>query len=216
MPASNQRDEEYVLDLSKLSFYKKYFGKLLNALLVSCVLNIGFLAAFVVTKNQKVEREYFGMDFKTGRQMPMVPLGNPYVSQQKLLDFTVECVGQANTFDFANTTTQLQRNSRCFTPDGWSTFMEALDKSGNVELVKKQKLVTTAVPIAAPVITRQGNKKGIYTWEIEVPFLVSYQGGQSGRTVATQKMLVTLLISRVSNYESEDGLGIAQYIGSDL
>lgn len=146
----------------------------------------------------------------------MVPLSEPFVSPQKLLDWTVECVGGANSYDFVHWQKQLQRNSQCFTPDGWSMFMDALDRSGNLDLVKKQRLVTSAVPLAAPVVTNQGMRRGVWTWQIEVPFIVSFQGGQGGRTVVTQKTLVTLLVTRVNPFESRDGLGIAQYLGGDL
>ncbi|MEV1705720.1 DotI/IcmL family type IV secretion protein [Pseudomonas aeruginosa] len=216
MSGTSPRDDEHCLDLSRLQFYKKYFGKLLSALIFSIALNFVTGGAFVWVKTRDVEREYFGQDSVTGRLTQMVPLSEPFVSPQRLLDWTVECVGGANSYDFVHSQEQLQRNSQCFTPDGWSMFMEALDRSGNLDLVKKQRLVTSAVPLAAPVVTNQGMRRGVWTWQIEVPFIVSFQGGQGGRTVATQKTLVTLLVTRVNPFESRDGLGIAQYLGGDL
>lgn len=83
MSGTSPRDDEHCLDLSRLQFYKKYFGKLLNALIFSIVLNFVTGGAFVWVKTRDVEREYFGQDSVTGRLTQMVPLSEPFVSPFK-------------------------------------------------------------------------------------------------------------------------------------
>lgn len=212
---SKSRDEEYVLSLARLAFYKKYFGHLIWAVIIAIAV-IGILvAAFVVVKNQRVEREYFAVDSQTGRLVPMVPLSEPYISRPALLTWVQECVTGANTYDFVNYQRQFQQNSQCFTADGWQQFMTAVERAGTLETVKSQRLVAGAVANGAPVITREGLRKGTYTWEIEFPITVTYQGGQSGRTTISQRLLVTLMVSRVPTFEKKEAVGIAQYVGQE-
>lgn len=208
------REQEYVLNLARLQFYKKYFGRALVALIVALVVIGVLIAAFVVVKNQKVEREYFAVDGQ-GRLTKIVGLGQPFVSDSRLLTWAQQCVTDANTYDFVNFQKQFQQNSRCFTKDGWDQFMTAVERAGSLETVKTQRLVAQGIAAGASVVLRKGLRRGVYTWEIEQPVTVTYQGGQAGRTSITQKILVTLTISRIPTYESEEGVGIAQYVAQE-
>ncbi|KAG0189370.1 hypothetical protein DFQ28_003496 [Apophysomyces sp. BC1034] len=198
------REQEYVLNLARLQFYKKYFGRVLVALIVALVVIGVLIAAFVVVKNQKVEREYFAVDGQ-GRLTKIISLGQPFVSDSRLLTWAQQCVTDANTYDFVNFQKQFQQNSQCFTKDGWDQFMTAVERAGSLETVKTQRLVAQGIAAGASVVLRKGLRRGVYTWEIEQPVTVTYQGGQAGRTSITQKILVTLTISRVPTYESEEG-----------
>lgn len=211
----SSRDEDYVLSLAKLAFYKHYFGKVLIALIVAIIVIGVLVIAFIVVKNQRVEREYFGVDSQTGRMTPIIPLNEPYVSQASLLTWTVECVTSANTYDFVNYQKQFQRNSQCFTKEGWDQFMSAMERAGTLNTVQNQRLVAASVANGAPVITREGLRRGAYTWEVELPVTVTYQGGQAGRSTITQRLIVTLMISRIPTYESKYGVGIAQYVAQE-
>lgn len=211
----SERDTDYILDVNKLTFYKKYFGKLIYALIAAIVV-IGILVTgFIVSKNQKVEREYFGMDSQTGRLFPMIPLGEPYLSQGALLTWFVECATSTNTYDFVNFQKQFQQNSACFTGRGWEEFTAAVLRAGTLDTVKAQRLVASAVANGAPIVTREGIRNGIYSWEIELPVTVTFQGGQAGRSLITQRLLLTSVVSRISTSESRNGVGIDHYVAQE-
>ncbi len=210
-----ERDNDYVLQLAKLTFYKHYFGKLLIALIIAIVV-IGILVAgFIIVKSQKVEREYFGIDSQSGRLIPIIPLGEPFLSQGALLSWFVECASSTNTYDFVNYQKQFQQNASCFTGRGWEEFTAAILKAGTLDTVKAQRLVASAVANGAAVITREGIRNGAYSWEIELPLTVTFQGGQAGRSLVTQKLLITAVVSRVSTSESKNGVGIDHYVGQE-
>jgi len=211
----SSRDDEYVLDLSKLTFYKHYFGKILTALIIAIAIIFVLAAGFILVKTQKVEREYFAYDPQTGRMTPMVPMNVPYLAQGALLTWVVDCVTSTNTYDFVNYQKQFQQNSQCFTQRGWEDFTAAIEKAGTLANVKSQRLVASAVANGAPIITREGVKNGAYAWQIELPITATFQGGQAGRTVVTQKLLVNLLVTRLPTYESKMGVGIDQYVGQE-
>ncbi len=209
------RDKDYVLDVNKLTFYKHYFGKLLTALIVSLVV-IGILVAgFIIVKTQRVEREYFAIDSQSGRLIPIVPLSDAYLSHGALLTWFVECVTSTNTYDFVNFQKQFQQNSQCCTSRGWEEFNAAVARAGTLENLKTQRLVASSVANGAPVITREGIRNGVYSWEVELPLMVTFQGGQAGRTLITQRLLVTAVISRVPTYDSKNGVGIDHYVAQE-
>lgn len=212
---SERAKEDLAIDLTRLAFYKHYFGKLLIALVISMILNGLLLLAFVIVKNHRVEREYFAVDSQTGRMTPIVPISEPYITDSSLLTWAVECVTNANKYDFVNYQQQFQKNAECFTDDGWSQFMTAMDHAGTLDTVKSQRLVVSSVATGAAVITRTGIVRGAYSWEIQMPITVTYQGGQAGRTMISQKLLVTLRVSRVPTYQSKYGVGIAQYVAEE-
>jgi intracellular multiplication protein IcmL len=209
------READYVLDLARLEFYKKHFGPVVWAVLIEAIVIGVMVVAFVILKSQQVEREYFGVDGKTGRMIPMVPMSDPYISRSALLTWAQTCVTDANTYDFVNYRKEFEQSSQCFTDEGWNQFSAAVEKAGTLQTVKDERLVASAVAAGAGVVTREGIRGGIYTWEMQLPVTISYQGGSSTTTAITQKLLVTLLVTRVPTDQKVEGVGIAQYIGAE-
>lgn len=211
----SQREKDYVLDLDKQTFYKHNFRRLLTALIVALVVIAILVTGFIVVKTQRIEREYFAIDTQTGRLTPIVPLGDAYLSHGALLTWFVDCVTSTNTFDFVNYQKQFQQNSQCFTKHGWEEFNGAVVRAGTLDNLKSQRLVASAVANGAPVITREGIRNGAYSWEVELPLMVTFQGGQAGRSLITQRLLVTAVISRVPTYDSKNGVGIDHYVAQE-
>ncbi len=209
------REQDYVLSLARLQFYKKYFG----AALLLGLLEAGAIAllvgAFIWVKSHQAEREYFAVDSQTGRMIPLVPLSQPYLSDSALLTWAQQCITDANTYDFVNYQKQFQHNAQCFTSQGWAQFMAAVERAGTLATVKAQRLVAQAIPSGATVITRAGPYRGAYRWEIEQPITITYQGGQAGRVRLTQRLQVTLRIARIPTYQSKQGVGIVQYVAQE-
>ena len=210
-------EQEYLIHLGKLAFYKHYFGRLLWAL-VAAVVVMAFMAVGMVYLAQQAvhgKRDYFAVDGKTGRLTPMVPLGEPYISDGALLGWFRDCVVQANTYNFVEYREQFTRAAQCFTDGGWSGYAEALNAAGSVKMVRDGKLIAIGNSVGAPVITNKGERNGKYTWQIEMPISVSYQGGQGGRSFTTQKQVVTAFVERVPTHEKESGVGISQYVAKE-
>ena len=207
-----------VLNATNLAFYKKLSSRLLVAMLAMLVLVFTLALALVYMVNQAVhgKREYFAVDSATGRMIPMPPLGTPYVSEGALLARVSECVTQVNSYNYVDWQTRLQEaKQNCFTDDGWNTFAEAMNRSGTVRLVREGKQIVSANTTGAAVIVKHGERRGIYSWEIQVPIQVTYQGGQAGRNVQASKQLVTLLVQRVPTWQIGSGIGISSYIGEE-
>lgn len=206
------REQNYVLDLARLSFYKTNFSRIVWALLVSLAVNLALIAAFVALKTQRVEREYFAVDGQTGRLTPMPPLSEPYLARGALLGWFVDCAVATNTYDFVNYQRQLESSASCFTKSGWDEFTAAMDQAGTLGQVRSQRLVANAVPTGAPVVTREGMRSGVYAWEVEMPLMVTFHGA---RTNTTQRLLLTAVVARVPTGSSKSGVGIDHYVARE-
>lgn len=204
------------VNAAALRFYSKHFGTLAICLVAMIVLNAGLIAWHMFQERREVDREYFGLDFKSGRMVRLIPLGEPYLSNQSLLTRVKECIQDANTYDFVNYQKTFTKTSECFTDDGWAAFITELNRVGTFKAVKSNRLVAQAVANGVPVITQPGHLRGgVLTWEIQMPVQVKFVGGEGGRGLATQNLLVTATVQRVPEYKNEYGIGIAQYVAEE-
>lgn len=146
-------------------------------------------------------------------QLAHLPLYQPNVSQEQLLAFTTEAVMSAFTYDFNDYRRHFQHtSSRYFTQVGWSNFITKLRESGNLSAVIDNKLVVKAVPTDAPYIVSQGMDSGIYSWTIQMPLLLVYQG--SGQEQTKQNLVVKINVRRTGNLEGQNGIAIDNMIAT--
>lgn len=203
------------IDVAKLAFYSRHFGKLVTTVLVLVVLVFVMFGWNVFKERREVTREYFGVDFKTGRMVRLVPLNEPYMQKPAMLSRVQECVQGANTYDFVNFQQSFQAISTCFTDGGWNAFAQELERVGTLKAVRRQRLVTQAVATGVPVIVGEQLRGGVLTYTIQMPIRVSFQGGEGGRGLATQNLLVTATVQRVPEYENQYGIGISAYTAEE-
>lgn len=139
---------------------------------------------------------------------PNVPLNQANLSETSLLVWANTATVTAFTYNFVNYKTELQSISAYFTPEGWNAFKDALDNSGNLNAVIKNKLVVTAVAQGAPLILQEGIMNGVYTWKVQMPVLIEYKGALGSNV---QHSIVTMLIARVKSTAPQNGIGIKQF-----
>lgn len=210
--AGQAADEIAVLQVSALQFYRKAFRRSLAANIMLSGVAMTLVAALVVVKNKDVDRQYFAYDSRTGQMVQMQPLSRPNMSAPALLDWTMQCVERANSYDVVNYRQQLMDASSCFTVDGWNQFYKALEKSGNLHYVVENKMIASAVRSGPAIIVQEGINPvtGSYSYIIRFPLTISYQG--VGR-LPTQNLTMTIQVARVAPEISPDGVGIEQIIG---
>jgi len=197
--------------LTQLGFYKTYFGRLIW-IIVGLLLVVAALASGLVYMGNLLahgKRDYFTVD-SHGRMTKIQPISQPLVTQGQLLERFNVCVSSANNYNFVDYQKQLTQAQECFTEDGWNQFATALNKSGTLKTVREQRLIVSAHATGAPVISQKGLRKGVYTWDVQIPIQITYQGGQAGRNVVSRNQLVTARLERTN--ENEYAVGIAQYV----
>ncbi|MEM6903052.1 MAG: type IVB secretion system apparatus protein IcmL/DotI, partial [Pseudomonadota bacterium] len=158
--------------------------------------------------NDRPSPEYFATT-QDGRLIKMVPRSEPMLTQSAILTWAGKASTDAFTFDFVNFREQLQEAAVAFTPDGWRSFLKALEDSRNLEAVRERKLIVNAALQGAPVILTEGVVNGVYSWRIEMPIVVAYR---SATDVQRQNLLVNMTVSRVPTLEYPEGVGITQFV----
>ena len=125
------------------------------------------------------------------------------VDKTLVLTWSKKAAAQAFEFNPATVDAQLELLKLCFTAEGWSGFDAALQKSGNVEAIKTQKLNVTSTVDGKPQLTDEKNNQ----WKIALPLQVVYQ---NEKEKVTQLLNINITVGRKLTGE----LGIVQMIAS--
>lgn len=166
-----------------------------------------FLAFNAMEKASRQESLYFGM-MPNGSMLPLVPIREPYLSASAVTNFAVTAVTESLSMNFNDWRSKIQRSSEYFTrPDGWNKFADAIQSTGLIEYIEKNKLMTTVVANGA-VITKEGiNAAGQYEWTVEVKITRNYLTGSAS---VPENRLVILKVVRVNTWESPRAVAISQ------
>lgn len=165
------------------------------------------LALAAVSVLSKPQPSYFAVS-PTLSVIQLTPLSEPYISKQGLLDWTAESVSKTLALDFAHYREQLNEVMPDYTPDGYKQVVAQLEDSGTLKMIKTQRVVTSAIPTAAPVIVAAGVLNGVYAWKIQFPLVVSYE--TSGNSSNRQSLVATVTVTRVPTVYNPRGVAIAQ------
>jgi hypothetical protein len=138
-----------------------------------------------------------------------ISLDQPNMTDQALIKWATNAARLAYSYDFKNYQEQLQLNQQNFTLAGWKAFMLALNKSNNLQEVQNKKLVAFATSSGLATIVKKGVTNGIYTWEIVIPMLATYENESR---IIKQNLTITMLIDRTTDTNS--GVGISHFVAA--
>lgn len=143
----------------------------------------------------------------------LTPLLGPIITRTSLLEWAGLAATSAYTFDAANYQQQLSTTmEQYFTKEGAAAFVNSLNMTGTIKNVVSKQLTVTSVLQGMPVILREGPLNGTYSWKVQMPVLVTYQGLSGSPTTA--RLVVTLLIVGVPTSRNPHAIGVAQYWSS--
>lgn len=197
--------------VSRNHFYRDNYRRVLSALLLMVVINVGLVGVVLYQVSHRPSPEYFATS-ADGKITKLSPLSTPVVPTHELLQWANTAAVAVNTYTFVNYRKELQTASEYFTPDGWRNYQKALKDSGNLDMVTSRRLIATAVATGAPVVIDQGLISGRYAWKVQIPLLVTYE---SASTNIKQPITVTMIITRVPVLNIPKGIAIAQFYASD-
>jgi intracellular multiplication protein IcmL len=138
-----------------------------------------------------------------------LPVEQANMTDDQLKSWALQAAVAANSFNFSNVDEQLASNAKYFTTTGQQNFITALQKSGNINIIKNEKLVVSSVSTGPTVITNKGIISGRYSWNVQIPLLITYQ---SANSKFSQHMKTALVIVRSNEDLNHDGVGIAQFV----
>jgi hypothetical protein len=118
-----------------------------------------------------------------------IPTDMKVIDKSLVLSWSQKATVQAFEFDPTTIDSQMEKLKSCFTEQGWACFNAALQKSGNIEAIKSQKLtVSSQVDGQATVTDAQNNQ-----WKLSLPLQVVYQ---NDKEKVTQLLNVNLTVGR--------------------
>ncbi|KTD74780.1 DotI/IcmL family type IV secretion protein [Legionella waltersii] len=132
-----------------------------------------------------------------------IPADTKTIDQTLLLTWSQAATTQAFDFNPDSLDAQMQKLQACFTDQGWLGFNSALQKSGNIEAIKTQKLHVSSQIDGQALITDSQDGQ----WKVNVPLQVVYQ---NDKEKVTQLLTVSLTIGR----KKTGDLGINQMIAT--
>jgi intracellular multiplication protein IcmL len=175
--------------------------------LISLLFNILAIYSVFYVYTNPPEADYYSTSVN-GNSSPLIPLTQPNTSDSVVTQWANLASIAAFTYDFVNYESQLEEASDYFTRDGWESYLQSLEESNNLNTVISKKLVVSAVALSTPLILKKGFINGIYSWRIQLPILVTYQ---SASDVTQMKLIINLLMTRISTRENYKGVGIEQF-----
>jgi intracellular multiplication protein IcmL len=195
-------------------FYRRlhYLGLAVFGMLL---LTIGILVwvLIYVMKNQSPPL-YFATDH-VGRLIQVAPVQNPTMTTEEVVNWTIEAVQAAYSYDYLNFRSQLQNAQKYFTRYGWAKYMSALELSNNLVGVRERKLIGIAKIVDQPQVLIDGLLGGAYAWKIQVPVLMTYlrPPKYDSTNARVDAIVLTILVQRQPLLQSYKGLGIVQIVG---
>jgi hypothetical protein len=147
------------------------------------------------------------------KSMEVFPLTEPNVTSASLVNWITQAITSAYTIDFYHYQDTINGLKQYFTVDGYQNFLNALNSSGSLNKIINEKLIVSAVAINSAVILSEGMMNNVYTWKIQLPLLLTYQGASPTSTQKT--VAVSVLVTRVPTNQAPKGIGIAQIIDED-
>jgi intracellular multiplication protein IcmL len=194
---------------SRNDFYRHNYRRLVLALMLSITTITLLVGTLVYLLTHPPAPRYIATT-EDGRIIPLIPLTEPNLSDSTVLEWARKVAVETYDYNFANYREAIQKLSAYFTKTGWPTFVKALNDSNNLEAIEKKQLIVHATSVGPPVIVVQGLMSKRYTWKIQVPLLIYYRG--AGTSVTLQKVVVNLLVVRISTLQSVKGVGVEQFI----
>ena len=187
-------------------FYRDNFRRIAFVLMMSLVLNIGLGYSTYYFYQAQPAKQYFAAT-ASGNIIPIRPLDQPILSDASITSWISNAVANIYRLDFINYRQDLSVNRKYFTDAGWSNFNAAFQPTLNK--IISDKLVVKATPSNVPVIIKKFLYNGVYTWQVQVPLLVSYAKGASQNT---SNIVWTIAIQRVATSTTDQLLGISQIV----
>ncbi|MEX3917838.1 DotI/IcmL family type IV secretion protein [Paraburkholderia sp. BR10872] len=193
--------------ITQTLFYKFSWPKLLAS-------NVGLVIALIISLiingilvTRKPDNHYFSTD-PHGRITALVPLDVPLVSDEAVEQFTQGCVSRSFSLTFVPDQLREKLNSLhdCYSDAGFAALMKGFDGSNLIQKIRQDRMVSSVVATAAPVITAvTPEAPGGYVWTVQEPITITLQNQTSQRSYP---FIVEASVQRVSNVDNPQGVSI--------
>jgi intracellular multiplication protein IcmL len=182
-----------------------------RSVIAAAVILIGLMTVTFWRLQHPDEPQYFAVQIENGQKQftRLQSFSGRIFTREDLLLWVQEVVGNIYTF---NAVTYKQRFNDIlandFTADGASSFRQALDSSQLLKQVTTQQLNVTGIVSGQPVILKEGQLMGRYTWKIQMPVLLTFE---SASQTTVQSAIVTILVVNIPTSDSPQAVAIQDF-----
>ncbi|MDR6398049.1 DotI/IcmL/TraM family protein [Herbaspirillum seropedicae] len=197
--------------LARIFFFRWSWPKLIQIAIGLVVALILSVALNIIQFIRQPKPDYFAVT-ESGRLIPLVPLSAPYITADKLIQGAEKMMRKSFTFNFDNNNIrqQFQELKGEYTEAGYNMYLDAMTKSGFIDKIRRERLVSSAVLSGASVISWEGvdNSTGAYSWEVQMPLTV-YLNDQNGKKA--YQFLITLRRTRIPTVDNPEGVATSYF-----
>ncbi len=195
--------------LNRNAFYRDGYRLLLRITLIQGLVIAVLVAAIVALVLGMHTRQVYFATTTDGRIINIVPMNEPYRTPAEVVAWSTSVAQNVMRFGYHDYRERLQQVSSNFTTSGWDSFSRALKEANIVEAIQARKLVVTLELNAAPEIKNAFVKNGVYTWYLQMPVTIKFDGDQPPQPITTNLLLQVV---RVSTLQNPDGISIEQWV----
>jgi intracellular multiplication protein IcmL len=197
--------------LSRNAFYRDGYRTLLRiSVLQGLVMILLILAIISMIMTVETRYVYFATT-SDGRIINIVPLNDAFRPPAEVIAWASRTAKNVLTFDYRDYRHRLQDAAANFTPTGWESFTKALKESRVLEAVEARRLVVSLDVESAPEIKNSFVHDGIYTWYLQFPITIRFDGNDPPAPIHAT---LILQVVRVSTLQNPDGISIEQWIAN--
>lgn len=209
-----ETNDALVLIFSRNAFYKRLHYLALATLGLSIFVILFLIGVLIFLLKSPTQPLYFATD-NVSRLIQVVPVNTPNMTKEDVINWTIEAVQAAYSYDFINFRAQLQSAQKYFTNYGWRNYMNALRASNNLIGIKDRKFIGIAKVVSKPVLLSEGMLSGAYAWKFQMPLLATYlqPPNYDDDNKIINSLILTVIVQRQQVLEGYKGLGIVQIIG---
>jgi len=198
--------------LNRNAFYRDGYRLLVKiGIIQACVIALLIACIAVLASTVETRQVYFATT-SDGRIINIVPLNEAFRKDSEVLSWAASTALSVMKFGYHDYRERLQQNSSNFTESGWTSFNKALDEARFIDAIQARKLVVTLDINGAPEIKSAGVRNGVYTWYVQFPVTIRFDGEQPPQPISTKLLLQ---IVRVSTLQNPEGISIEQWVPRD-
>lgn len=198
---------------NRSTFYRDGYRLLLRISIIQGLV-ILLLTAFIVAMLFSMETKHvFFATTSDGRIINIVPLNEPYRTRAEVVAWSASTAHKVMRLGYHDYRQRLQDSSNNFTPTGWESFTKAMKEARILETLEARKLVINMEIEAAPEVKNSFVKEGIYTWYLQFPVSIKFEGQEAP---APMRAMLILQVVRVSTLQNPDGISIEQWVAKAI
>jgi intracellular multiplication protein IcmL len=191
----------------KNNLYRNAYRRTVGLLIMMALVTLGLstLLGYMIITEKKAD--YYAST-TTGNVVPLDTLSMPVITTKYLLQWAKTVARSTYNIDFVHYDKQINNAKPYFSNEGWEKMQAALKSSGLIDSITKNKLFASAIVDGPVVINNRYVLAGRYTWEVQVPLLVTYT---SASETSKKHYTISMTIMRMPVLEVEKGIAVNDF-----